>query len=124
MRQRGLKMKPNSRKLLLMSLTVGLCLAGGLLVVGSAIGRWRAPVHSLWDQARIGTTEAEVIRLLGKPQQVFESGTAPEDYYVSGYARRERAITGKVLIYRGADMVLYVWIDPQGKVEETFRGVS
>lgn len=103
--------------------TMGLLLAVGLLLVGYQLAQWRRPTLESWERISPGLSETEVRGLLGKPHREYDEG-APADYYVSGYARKERRISGKVLIYMGADLVLYVWIDKQGKVEEVFRGGS
>ena len=72
------------------------------------------------------TTEqaAEVIRLLGAPDRVYERATAPLDYYEPGYSHPERQITNKVLIYIGTEPIAYVYIDHAGRVEDVFVGGS
>jgi hypothetical protein len=77
-----------------------------------------------WNQIQVGDTEVSVRSRLGEPNIEYARESAPTDYYVSGYRRRERPITNRVLIYMGADLVLYVWVDDAGRVEELFRGVS
>jgi hypothetical protein len=95
-----------------------------MLCVKRHMEQWRARVRALWDQVAIGDSEAHVRQILGAPGRAYDKATAPPDYYVDGWQRPEREITNKVLIYFGADMVFYVWIDEEGKVEETFRGGS
>ncbi len=69
-------------------------------------------------------SEVDVRSLLGAPKVEFGAEAAPADYYISGYGREIRPVTGRVLIYRRADMIFYVWIDEEGKVEHTYRGTS
>ncbi len=106
-----------------------LCLtAAGLvlafLYVGYEIERFRRPSRTLWSQVSIGDGLDSVRRILGNPAQEYTRDSAPEDYYISGYRRRERAISKRVLIYRGADLVFYVWFDENERVEELFVGGS
>lgn len=71
-----------------------------------------------------GMSEAEVVKLLGQPYKVYEKATAPKNYYVEGYAFKERPITNKVFIYMGAEPIAYVYFDDKNQVEETFVGGS
>ena len=71
-----------------------------------------------------GTTEAGVLEKLGRPAKKYEADTAPHDYYVSGYQRKDRAISGSVLIYVRGDTIAYVYLDREGRVEEVFVGGS
>lgn len=115
------------------TLTWRILLAAGLFVV---VGGWTAyrladPVgfyarrESIASALRAGLTRAEVIRLLGEqPVYSFERRDAPADYYVAGWARRERPITGSVLIFMFGEPICYVWFDEQGHLEEFFVGGS
>lgn len=100
------------------------CLIVGMVVIGGYLDKWRTPTRNLWSQVNPGDSEESVRGALGAPYREYDPESAPPDYYVSGYARRERPITGKVLIYLGKDMVFYVWLDQAGHVEETFAGTS
>ena len=95
-----------------------------VILVRVELDRFRAPASALWDRVSVGDSESEVRETLGEPYREFSGDSSPEDYYVRGYGRKERAITGKVLVYLSADMLLYVWIDEEGIVEDIFRGVS
>lgn len=109
---------------------------GVLLLVGIAsavaflektIDRDLYPHLEKYREIRRGMAEHEVIRLLGKPDKLYDEHSAPRDYYVKGYARKERPISSKVLIYMGrrdGDVVIYIWVDRRGFVEETFIGPS
>jgi hypothetical protein len=110
--------------------------AVGWFVVGAAVGLFMA-LHTLgeipqfgeeyerFDSAvEIGMSEAQVRANLGAPHLEYDESTAPEDYYVEGYARKRRSISSKVLIYKGVEPICYVWIDPSGKVEDYFIGGS
>lgn len=92
----------------------------GFVVVNRSLETSRAPTRELWSKIVAGDSEARIRELLGSPLHEYTKDAAPEDYYVSGYGRKERPITGKVFIYMGkVDLILYVYFDPQGRVEET-----
>ncbi|MHC4063566.1 MAG: hypothetical protein ACYSUI_03555 [Planctomycetota bacterium] len=110
------------RVLLLAVFGLAACLA--FCVVGLSLHSFRGPTNALWDQVEIGDSEESVRSRLGEPLREYEAAMAPEDYYLSGYGRRERTINKRVLICTGADMVMYVWIDDSGLVEDLFRGGS
>ena len=116
--------KPPSRAGALWLLAGAACLIVTTVIVGGYLREWRAPTEALWSQVSVGDSEQSVRSALGSPYREYRLESAPPEYYVSGYARRERPITGKVLIYLGADMVFYVWLDRTGYVEETFAGTS
>lgn len=96
----------------------------GVDEVEDTFRRLNAPHVTRWDGIKIGDSEARVRETLGTPYQEFIAQSAPEDYYLAGYGKKARAITGKVLIYRGGDLVNYVWIDKDGLVEDMFIGRS
>src|SRR5262245_9092897 len=96
---------------------------GGWVMCGVAVEfvrkEWHRPTLELWSKIKVGDTETKVRSTLGKPQHEYDRAGAPSDYYVSGYGRKERPITHRVLIYfGGVDLVLYVWIGTDGCVEE------
>ena len=66
-----------------------------------------------------GDSESRVRELLGEPLHEHKKDSAPANYYISGYGRKERPITGKALIYLDVDLILYVYLDSHGRVEET-----
>ncbi len=103
---------------------VFLITAAGVWVVSDQLTEWRSQTTALWDQVAVGAAESDVKRILGEPYREYDRSASDTDYYVSGYAAKKRPITGKVLIYLGRDLVLYVWLDPGGIVEECFRGSS
>ena len=72
----------------------------------------------------LGLTEAEVRAVLGEPRFEYDQDTAPTEYYVNGWSRRERPITGRVLIFMFGEPICYVWFDETGQVEEYFVGGS
>jgi hypothetical protein len=69
-------------------------------------------------------SEEDVRTLLGPPDQQFTAQNAPGDYYIDGYSYKRREISGKVLIYRGAEHVAYFYIDNSSRVEDVFVGGS
>lgn len=98
----------------------------GLLVM--AVGFW------LWDPLGCreitsklvrGMTEPEIVRVLGKaPSLTYDRSTAPADYYVEGWGRRERPITHRVLIFELGHLICYVWLDERNVVEDAYVGGS
>jgi len=79
----------------------------------------------MWAKVKAGDSELRVRELLGEPRYVYESDSSPANYYVEGYGRKERPISGRVLIYFGSfDLILYVYIDPLGRVEEMVTATS
>jgi len=77
--------------------------------------------RELAAKLRPGQTEAQVISLLGEePAFVYDRETAPVDYYVDGWSRKERAITHRVLIFMPGALICYVWLDERGLVEDSF----
>jgi outer membrane protein assembly factor BamE (lipoprotein component of BamABCDE complex) len=71
-----------------------------------------------------GMTESQVLALLGKPERMYEKGSAPKDHYVKGRAYKERPITNKVYLYIGKEPIAYIYFDDQNNVEEAFVGGS
>jgi len=81
-----------------------------------------------------GLSELEVVEAFGrKPARRYTSESAPDDYYVPGYAQPDRGIDGSVLIFMFGEplwffwlefKVCYVWLDPQGLVEDYYIGGS
>lgn len=111
------------------SATVGWLCVAALFVVGTAfVGytmyRWRKPAIQEWRQVTVGMEEVDVTRLLGPALFAYTQPDVPDDYYIDGYGYRERAVSHRVLIYMGRDMVFYVWLSPENRVEDTFRAGS
>jgi hypothetical protein len=104
---------------------VGILLFAALLGANCLARRiLERPTRQLWANVSIGDPEQSVVFLLGPPFQSYSAENAPQHYYVQGYRRRERPITNRVLIYTRGDLILYVWIDGSGRVEEKFVGGS
>jgi hypothetical protein len=80
--------------------------------------------HKKFASVVKGMSEQDVTQRLGEPYRMYTAADAPSNYYVEGYAREERPISGKVLIYMGTDSIAYVYIDKTGKVEHVFVGGS
>lgn len=95
---------------------------GGYMFV--KFSRWRRLFRERWQKVQFGDAEKAVRELLGTPLREYDRGNAPADYYLPAYAKKIRAISGRVLIYTGADEVFYVWIDEKGQVEDVFHGGS
>ena len=81
----------------------------------------RAP----FEKIKIGMAEKQVRELLADHLSPVVAVPSMENYYIDGYSRREREITGKCLIYFGKyDAICYVYLDKDGKVEEVYIGGS
>lgn len=76
--------------------------------------------YARFRAVKTGWTEEEVRRRLGPPYRAYDRATAPKDYYVRGWARKERAITNRVLIYMGDEPIAYIYIDGENRVEDVF----
>jgi hypothetical protein len=73
----------------------------------------------------VGMSVPEVITALGEnPRHDYTRATAPSNYYVTGWSRRERPITGRVLIFFFGEPICYAWFDEAGKLEDFFVGGS
>jgi len=73
---------------------------------------------------QVGWSEEQVIAHLGEPWKIYMKEDAPENYYVEGWAHKERPITNKVWIYLLDEPIAYVYFDAESKVEEVFVGGS
>lgn len=98
--------------------------AASVAVVGTMLETWRQPTTDRWAKIVPGDPLDKVLSELGHPLRQYTAASGPHDYYVSGYGRKERPISHRVLIYMAKDMILYVWIDVNERVEEVFVGVS
>jgi outer membrane protein assembly factor BamE (lipoprotein component of BamABCDE complex) len=92
----------------------------GVIAVGDAFDE----EYKRFERIRPGMTESQVLALLGKPERMYEKGSAPKDYYIKGYAFKERPITNKVYVYVGKEPIAYIYFDNQNKVEEAVVGGS
>jgi hypothetical protein len=72
---------------------------------------------------KIGMAEKQVADLLGEPTWKFTTQDG-EDYYIPGHSIKRRKITNKVYLFGKADMILYVWFDKYGFVEDIFLARS
>ena len=108
----------------LLAATVVLC-ATVVIVSGTMLRAWRRPTLAMWEQVKLGDTEAEVLAIAGPPDRQYDRDSAPERYYIGEMAYRARPITWKVFIYRGdPDLTMFVWFDESGRVEDIFIGGS
>lgn len=96
----------------------------GFFAVKVQLDQWRKPTMVKWQAVPIGMSEADVRSMLGPPIKAYDASSAPVDYRIDGYGQPSRAIGHRVLIYFGADMVLYLWMDQNNCVEEKFQAVS
>lgn len=99
---------------------VGLPVVVAFFWISDPFGR-----REIESKLRLGLTEAEVVRLLGAaPAASYDRDTAPANYYVEGWSRRERPITHRVLIFHLGEPICYVWLDKGGLVEDFYVGGS
>jgi len=105
----------------LIGLTLFLAVLAGALFLFDPFADAR---NELTSAVAIGMTESEVRAALGEPQFEYSAADAPEDYYVSGYSHRKRAISNKVHVYVTGEPICYVWYDSSNRVEDYFVGGS
>lgn len=96
------------------------CLAVWLMLGSFVVEGWRGPTRKLWAQVAVGDTAESVIQRLGEPFRTVSRSEGNEDYYLKAYGYKRRPISNRVLIYTKSDLVLYVWLDADDRVEETF----
>ncbi len=95
-----------------------------IVVLWGAVQLMDLPKRQVEAKLELGLTAAEVVERLGEPNHVHHADTAPEDYYVEGWARRERPITSTVQVFILGEPICYVWYDEEGLVEDWFLGGS
>jgi len=77
----------------------------------------------------LGKSEKEVIKTLGKPYCIIYVHDLKNNIMwkypiLEGYARPDRPITNKALVYIKGDAIFYIYIDHKGFVEHIFYGPS
>ena len=99
---------------------------GGITTLALALWLWDPFGHrEIKAKLQLGLNEAQVIELLGeKPAHTYDRESAPVDYYVEGWSRKERPITHRVLVFMLGEPICYVWLDERGLVEDFFVGGS
>lgn len=110
----------------LLLLVLALALLSGVLLFYTWVNE---PYRYIEDSVSALQTESEVLTRFGEPVDTYFAGET--DYYVSGYSRREREISHKVHVFRlweagerTESMVLYVYIDEKGEIEDFYVGGS
>jgi len=98
-----------------------------IVYLGGAVLRYTS--HDYWTLSSIdiGMAEDSLIIKLGRPAIVYYAHEVVDkpEYYVEGYQRKEREITNKVYIYfKGVDLIAYIYIDANNRVEDIFIGGS
>ncbi|MDA7650834.1 hypothetical protein N8607_00900 [bacterium] len=89
-------------------------------------GAWLVdlPRERVRSQLELGLTATQMVERLGEPDRVYDTDAAPEDYYLDGWAHRERPITSTVQIFILGELICYVWFDENQRVEDWFVGGS
>lgn len=87
------------------------------------------PYKEIVEVVKSLQTEKQVVEAFGKPYKTVHRGS--KDYYIKGYSFKHREIGNRVLIYfpdnptdMVADIIMYVYIDNEGRVEDYFVGGS
>ena len=80
--------------------------------------------YAAFRSIQIGMSEEQVKNILGEPNKILNKSTAPKNYYVQGYAYKEREIGNKVFIYIRNEPIAYVYFDDRNRVEDVFVGGS
>ena len=95
------------------------------VVAGRSWREWNEPYYTRARSVQLGMTETDVRARLGEPYRSYEAATAPKDYYADGYSYQRREISNRALIYfGGTDMIVYVYLDKDERVEHVFIGGS
>ena len=90
-----------------------------VLFVGVRFLRRRKPTREIWESVGRGMRESSVRALLGTPSHEYTQVDAPSGHYFANCGQMKLDISGKVLIYLEKDLVLYIYFDTAGRVEET-----
>ncbi len=91
-----------------------------LVVAGMAyFALYDKPTRDKWAKIEVGMTEARVVELLGTPRMVLKTGVELQDQYEMGWVCVRQSVTGKVLVYAESMLMLYIWLDSDGQVQET-----
>jgi hypothetical protein len=104
----------------LLLLGTGAALLWGTRAIREAFGAEYAKLRLVEP----GMSETDVHDLLGQPFRSYRRADAPADWHVTGYARPVRRIDSKILIYVRSEAIAYVYIGPDGLVQEVFVGGS
>lgn len=107
-----------------LAVALGLIAVAVVLITVMAVRDAFDEEYKRFQSIKPGMTDSQVLVLLGKPERMYEKGSAPKDYYIKGYAFKERPISNKVYIYVSKEPIAYIYFDDQNKVEEVFVGGS
>jgi hypothetical protein len=100
-------------------------LLAGLLCMRLGASSFYEDYAELRAKIRVGMSEADLVRSIGKPSQVQRPGTNQKTCRVPGWSSTERAISDRCLVYFGkGDSIAYVYIDRFGVVEGVYVGGS
>jgi|GEM_PF-3518479 len=77
------------------------------------------PTRDKWAKIEVGMTEARVVELLGTPRMSLTTSVELQDQYDMGWVCTRQSVTGRVLVYAESMLMLYIWLDADGQVEET-----
>ncbi|NUQ00491.1 MAG: hypothetical protein HUU35_11620 [Armatimonadetes bacterium] len=74
----------------------------------------------------IGQQEVAVRAMLGEPYHVYEDGADADTkpYPLPGYAAPHRPLSARALLYIKGDMIVYIYFNAHGTVEDVFYGPS
>jgi outer membrane protein assembly factor BamE (lipoprotein component of BamABCDE complex) len=95
----------------------------GMLVHYFSDYPWKEEEAQL-KRIKIGMSEKQVLIILGEPPTWTFTAKDNKDYYIPGHSFKKRNITNKVLLFVEGDMILYVWFNKEGFVEDTFLARS
>jgi hypothetical protein len=106
---------------------IGLAVLAGCIVFCWAMLTIKSVVqeeYPLYKAISLGMSDREVITRLGQPKRIVTSPNYPSNYYIDGYSCKKRAITNKVFIYVGGEVIAYYYFNSENKVEDVFVGGS
>ena len=99
-------------------------LFGGMVVIlvaaGMAYFAWyEKPTRDKWAKIEVGMAESRVVALLGSPRMILNTSVELTDQYDMGWVCTRQSVSGRVLVYAESMLMLYIWLDADGQVEET-----
>jgi hypothetical protein len=112
------------------TLAIAISFGALLFVIGLGVSYYsNAPYREVRQLVASLKTEKQVIDQLGTPRHIFFAND--KNHVIEGYSSKNRKISNKLLVYfpqaqssSGFDIILYVYVDASGQVEDYYVGGS